>query len=617
MTNGTSSVEQNLANDYIPKSKTGALPVSNEISEALKKKEAEKTKKAIDKFAEKVKEKYKFVEGIGVIPAQANKIVEEDFEISEADRKRNLIHLMVLIPEKKFKNIGNIRLELIKLAKEYNENIWVHVLTPVDIWNLGLDSKFDVFEAFAMSFPVYDKKGFLAGIRVSSVHRSLVLRKFEKYVTTYAVNGSFVRGDTKKTSDVDVFIIIDDTDVKRMGRIELLEKLRGIIHSFSGEAMAIAGAKIDFNIQVWLLTDFWERVKDTEPVAFTAIRDGVPLYDRGAFLPWKSLLRMGRIKPSPEAIDMFMGAGDKLKENVDRRIFDIVMHDLYWGTINPTQGLLMLYGLAPQNVYDTVKSVKTIFVEKEKLLEKKYADILDNIALKNYKAFEHGKIKPGDIDGLKLNQMVKDSLEYIERLKDLRSQIEQRVRENSIEKIRENIFGLLENLLKKKGDAELIAEFNKQFVKTGKLPRRHLDSLKFILKVKEEVLEKKQTSKNKKKLTNSEIYKLRNDVENARRMESELTSLLIEHNQRCEFLSMDRKRFKIEGKQVKAEVFFLDSVYLIQGQKVQKLVGKRLVDVDPEEVQKEMTSHLKKETKIDTKALDVLKSLLGEFSLSC
>ena len=35
------------------------------------------------------------------------------------------------------------------------------------------------------------------------------------------------------------------------------------------------------NVQVYLLTEFWEKVKDAEPVIFTFIRDGVPLYDRG------------------------------------------------------------------------------------------------------------------------------------------------------------------------------------------------------------------------------------------------------------------------------------------------------------------------------------------------
>jgi hypothetical protein len=93
---------------------------------------------------------------------------------------------MVIIPEKHFKNIGQIRLEAIKIAKEINDKFWVHVITPVDYWNLGLDSKFDIMEAIAMAMPVIDK-GFLGAIRASQIHKSLVLKKFEKYITTYAI----------------------------------------------------------------------------------------------------------------------------------------------------------------------------------------------------------------------------------------------------------------------------------------------------------------------------------------------------------------------------------------------------------------------------------------------
>ena len=614
MSNIKSSVEANLSNEYVPKMKMPSLPVSNEIAETLKKKEADKTKKDIDNFAKKTREKFKFIEAIGVMPAQANKIIEEDYEVPEMDRKRKLIHILTVIPEKKFKEIGNIRLEMIKIGKAINDKIWVHVLTPIDIWNLGLDSKFDTFEAVAMSFPVYDKNNLLAAIRVSSVHKSLVLRKFEKYVTTYTMHGSVVRGDAKKASDVDVFIIIDDTDVKRMGRIELLEKLRGIIHSFSGEAMAIAGVKVDFNIQVWLLTDFWERVKDAEPVAFTVIRDGVPLYDRGAFLPWKSLLRMGRIKPSPEAIDMFMSSGDKLKENIDRRIFDIAVHDLYWGTLTPTQGLLMLFGLSPQGPKDTVKLFREKFVHGEKLVEERYAKILEEIVIGIYKAYEHGKVKPGDIDGVRLNKLVKDSLDYIGRLKELRVQIEQRVQEKSMDEIYENLFGMLGTLLGKKGEAEIIKAFNSEYVKTGKYPKRYLENLKSIISIKKEVLAKKKKLKEAKAKKPMESYKEMRDVENAKRYASEITNLLIEHNQRCEFLSMDRKRFMIKSKDLNAEVFFLDGVYIVQGPKIQKLEGKKLVNVDPEALQKEMVKKTK-ETKIDFKALDTLRQIFGEFEL--
>jgi len=72
-----------------------------------------------------------------------------------------------------------------------------------------------------------------------------------------------------KTSDVDVFIVINDTDVKRMPRLELKERLRGIIYQYVAEAASLAGVKNKLEPQIYLLTDFWESVKDAHPVIFT------------------------------------------------------------------------------------------------------------------------------------------------------------------------------------------------------------------------------------------------------------------------------------------------------------------------------------------------------------
>ncbi len=278
------SVEQNLAKDYIPKSKLGNLPISNQIDDTLKQK-MDKTQKEIEKFKTEILKKHKFIEAIGIIPAQASKKIEEEYEISEEDTKRELIHILTIVPEKQFKNIGQIKLNAITTAKKINDKFWIHIMTPIDLWNLGLDSKFEVMEALSMSFPVLDK-GVLSSIRVAQIHKSLVLKKFEKYVTSYVIYGSITRGQTTKKSDVDISIIIDDTDVKRMPRLELKEKLRGIIYSYIQEAEAIAGVnKNTLNVQIWLLTDFLDGVKDAHPVFFTFIRDGVPLYDRGKLLP--------------------------------------------------------------------------------------------------------------------------------------------------------------------------------------------------------------------------------------------------------------------------------------------------------------------------------------------
>jgi len=604
-----SSVEQNLAKDYVPKAKIGNLPISNNIEDALKKK-MDTAQKEIEKLKTELTKKFKFIEGFGIIPSQASKIVEQEYEIGEADAKRGLIHLLVLIPETQFKNIGKVRLEAIDIAKKINEKFWMHIMTPIDIWNLGLDSKFDVMEALSMSFPVIDK-GILSALRVAQIHKSLVLRKFEKYVTSYVVAGSVIRGEATKTSDVDVFIVIDDTDVKRMPRLELKEKLRSIIiNQFIPEAQAVAGVKNVLNVQAYLLTEFWDAVKDAHPVMFTFIRDGVPVYDRGAFLPWKLLLRMGKIKPSPEAIDMFMSSGNKLEESINRRLLDIAVLDIYWGVLTPSQGILMLFGLAPPTPKETIKLIREVFFEKEKILEEKYVKIIEEIVT-FYKDYEHGKNKK--ISGTDLDKMTKNALDYMARLKDLRAQIEKRVQEKSIEEVYNDLFKMVGSLLNKKEEGEIIKAFESEFVKTGKFPPRFLENLKFVARVRE------QASKGKKEKTDSSKsdteMKQAKDISTAERFASEIVNILIEHTQRKELSKLNKHKFIIKGRDKDAEIFFLKDTFLIQGGKIQKVQGGKLIDCKANELEEQISSNLGKETKINFKDLETLQKMFGEFEL--
>jgi predicted nucleotidyltransferase len=608
-TSQNNSVEQNLAKDHVPKTKPKNPPVSDQ---AMKKK-MEKTQKEIEKFRTKFLEKLKTTQAIGIVPQQAAKKIEEEYEISEEDSKRGLIHILVIIPESQYKKIGQIKIQAIQIAKEINDKFWVHILTPIDFWNLGLDSKFEVMEAMAMSYPILDK-GFLGSVRVAEIHKSLVLKKFEKYVTSYVIGGSLTRGETIKTSDIDVFIVIDDTDVKRMPRMELKEKLRGIIYSYIQEAEAISGVKNKLSPQIYLMTEFWEAVKDAHPVMFSFIRDGIPLYDRGAFLPWKSLLRMGKIKPSPEAIDMFMSSGDKIEEIINKKLFDIATLDLFWGVSTPTQGLLMLYGQAPGNVYDTVKAFKETFVTKEKLVEKKYADILENIAIKHFKAMEHNKIKPGKIKGSDIDKLKKDAIDYIERLKELREQIEKRIQEKSIDQIYDNVFGMIGSLLKKKSEDAIIKEFNNKIIKEGKFPPRFLSNLKFIAKTKQNIAKTKFETKTKDPKDNL-TFKQSQNVDLARKHAAEITNALIEHTQRCELSILEKSRFQIKGHDTQGEVFFLKNTFLVQPQQIQKISKEKLIKSTPKELQEQISSQKDKETKINFNDLEILHKIFGEFDL--
>jgi predicted nucleotidyltransferase len=589
------ALDKSMQEGYQAKGREGKMPT--EVPESVKK-EMEKTRAKLEKFKKSIIKKYPFTLSIGIIPPQAAEKFDEENELSEEEKKEKPMHLLIIIPEDKFKEINKIKLELMKESKDMKPRLWLNIMTPVDVWNLCLDGKYDISEAIGMAFPLYDK-GILGALRVAQIHKSLVLRKFEKYVTSYIICGSLVRGDAKKTSDVDVFIVIDDTDVKRMPRLELKEKLRAIIYSYIMEAGELAGVKNKLNVQVYILTEFWESVKDAHPVMFTMIRDGVPLYDRGTFMPWKLILKMGKIKPSPEAIDMFMSMGDKLGESVKRKLLDIVMGDLYWGVLTPSQALLMLYGLPPPNTKETFKEMKRIFVDKEKILEKKYIDILETITIKYYKGYEHEKIK--EVKGAEVDKLLKDAESYMKRLKELREQIEKRVQEKTIEQIHDNVFKILKGLFGKKSETQLVKAFERELVNKGKTDPRFLHVLNELIIAKKKYKSKKKPTKH--------------EVEEVRKNAVQLINNLIEYGQRCELVDLQRSKVVLSYKNKKADLFLTNPAFLIQEGKIKKITDK-IEDAGQNEFENIMGQQKGKAGKLTGKIISLLKKELGEFEVS-
>ena len=496
--------EMNLNNKYSDK-----LP---EIPETGNQKEMEKVKKELDKLKNFIIKKYPFTQAIGVLPPVSIKMFIEEEEVPKETEKH--MHVYMIVPEEKFKEIPKIKEEVVKQIEAMKEKIWLHVKTPIDIWEVCLDSKFNLASAIGMSLPLYDK-GILGALRVAEIHKSLVLQKFEKYVVSYVVGGSLVRGEAIKTSDVDVFIVINDTDVKRMPRLELKERLRGIIYQYVSEATALAGVKNKLEPQIYLLTDFWESVKDAHPVIFTFIRDGIPIYDRGTFMPWKALLKMGKLKPSPEAIDMFMKTADKTKEMAERRLVD-AMIDIYYGVVTPSQALIMLDGHPPPTHKETPKTMEKIFVEKEKMLKKSEIKILEKV-VENFRAYEHDA--KYSIKGAEIDEMVKDAEVYIGRLKELREQIEKRTSEKTIEQLYDDTFSILTGMIGKKTPSAMVESFEKDFVKKGKMQPQDLRILKNIISARADF--------KKGKLN---VHK----VDDARKEAAILMNDLIEYNQRCD-----------------------------------------------------------------------------------
>lgn len=260
-----------------------------------------------------------------------------------------------------------------------------------EIKQATLDDNKDITSKVTKSTPIFQKNNVLNAFVLSEVHKDMVLEKFERYVVSYVGVGSILRGDGNPKSDIDVFIIIDDTDVKQMSRMELQDKIRNIVYSMSIQAQDMTKIKIPLHIQTYLLTDFWEMLKESSPVIYTFLRDGLPFFDRGIYRPWKLLLDMGRLKPSREAVAKHTEAGELFYNRAKKKLLSVVVEDLYYSVLNPAQSLLMLKGVAPPTHKETVQMFKEVIVKEEKILDKKYGDILEEFVVL-FKKWEYNEI---------------------------------------------------------------------------------------------------------------------------------------------------------------------------------------------------------------------------------
>ena len=80
----------------------------------------------------------------------------------------------------------------------------------------------------------------------------------------------------------------------------------------------------------------------------------------------QELLKLGKIRPSQEAIDMHMNVGFELEKKTTAVFRQILMNDVYYSVLNPAQALLMLKGFNPTTPKETLKMFDEVLFQKEK-----------------------------------------------------------------------------------------------------------------------------------------------------------------------------------------------------------------------------------------------------------
>ncbi|MEM5812486.1 MAG: nucleotidyltransferase domain-containing protein [Candidatus Aenigmatarchaeota archaeon] len=295
-----------------------------------------------------------------------------------------------------------------------------------------------------------------------------VLKKYGPLIRSIVLFGSTARNEFKGESDIDVFIIVDDTRHKISPQLkEKMEEDFDRIAKSQSKQLSVQ--------QPYLLTEFWGMVRDGHPIVFNFIREGVPVYDKDIFLPIKRLLQMGEIRPSKEAVEKYIDRGPKRIKRVENAKVYMVVEDLYYAMLESAQAVLMFLGKSPPRPPDAADVLRKTLV-KMNLLEESFVKDLEDI-INVRKQVEHKRIR--NITGSELDVWIKKSKAFVKKMQSLIVKIEILKRENKIEKSHTNMSETAATVLKAMGkgvnEKNLKEVFEEELVKKGLVSGKYLE----------------------------------------------------------------------------------------------------------------------------------------------
>ncbi len=497
----------------------------------------------------------------------------------------------ILVEEKKKDNYGQ---EYVDYYLKDNKDIMFFGTSISILRENCFDGIYDDLKKLGSSFVHTDNRGFISALKSIDIHRNMLLQKFEKYIVVYAGAGSWLRGE--KSNDFDVFVVVDDTDVKRMPRMQVKDQLTRIIWQMAREVAQLTG--INVHTQVYLLTDFWDALKDAHPVMFTFLRDGVPFYDRGLYSAWKELLKLGKIKPSAEAIDMHMNVGNQLIDRAKKTLTDIMMNDIYYAVLNPAQALLMLKGYNPTTPKETVKIFKEVLLAKDKIITQKEVKTLEE-AVAMFKKIEHDKTV--EVKGVDIDKALVNAEDFLQKIKKMFEEVTEERTKDSVVTAYSELLTQMRTLpgYKELDETKLLKKFSAEFVETKKLPS--------FVKVALDSINKAKKDYDSGKITVTEVNKILKEIRNV------LTEIK-EYREKNALSEVNRKKLIITyNKDKTAELLCMDSKTYLND-----LSSNKLYELEKDEFKESKTpkeeltdSDKIQNLELTSKLLDSAKKTLG------
>ncbi|MBL7160079.1 MAG: nucleotidyltransferase domain-containing protein [Candidatus Aenigmarchaeota archaeon] len=332
-------------------------------------------------------------------------------------------------------------------------------------------------------------KNFTFETRLQSANKfkHKVLELFKDYIKSIIIYGSIVRGDVTGKSDVDTYIIFDDTKMP-------LKKFESIRDKIDNDIYKIAKST-DPRLHpqpVIALTEFWDGIRKCHPLFYTIVRDGYAIHDTGFFIPLRKLLEWGKFPATIEAAELRMEGVPKRIRRVKNVKNLMIAEDLWYAAMDAGQAVLMYIGVGPPAPKMVGREVRKHLVDA-KLLEDKYAKFIEDVH-EFRKKVEHKEAK--EISGKELDEWIDRADEFVKRMERLLIQLELQKKASDIKKNYEVMIkasvAALKSIDKLPKDPKKLPEaFNKYLVEPGIVNPLYADIFGKVIKMRK-LLEDKQ-----------------------------------------------------------------------------------------------------------------------------
>jgi predicted nucleotidyltransferase len=230
-----------------------------------------------------------------------------------------------------------------------------------------------------------------------------IRRKFGEIVKSVVIFGSVAKGDIKQTSDVDIWVILDDTALKTSIDFDRIRE----------EIYITAENLKDLHVQTTNLTEFWQWIRIGSPELINYLRYGLIIYDTGFVKPIQRMLQLGLLPPSEEVIKLKQKASEVRLEKIKNDLKSIIF-DLRYCASDAIQAVVMHYYKTQPDPKEIPKYLEEMVNEGK--IEKEFLEKWREID-KLWKDIDHRIVK--EVNGEYLQKALNLAQEIIERFKKL------------------------------------------------------------------------------------------------------------------------------------------------------------------------------------------------------